>query len=206
MIVIVDYHMGNVGSILNMLKKIRYQAIVSSDPSELLPASKIILPGVGAFDHAMQNLETLKLLPVLNQKVLNENTPILGICLGMQLLALRSEEGKKAGLGWIDAEVTRFKFSTDMKLPVPHMGWNRINIMQNHSILSGLNNESKFYFVHSYYFSCKDPDNILTQTEYGIPFTSAVVKNHILGVQFHPEKSHRYGMTLLKNFAEMRLP
>jgi len=200
MVLIVDYKTGNFGSLVNMLKKIGVVAIVSSDISEINKAEKLILPGVGSFDTGMANLNKLELESVLNKKVFEEKTPILGICLGMQLFAKQSEEGKLKGLGWIDAEVIKFKFDKEFKLKIPHMGWNNIIVKKKKPLFNELEEKSKFYFVHSYHLVCKNEEEILTTTNYGYDFVSAVKKNNILGVQFHPEKSHKYGMKLLENF------
>ena len=202
MIVIIDYHMGNPGSIRNMLKKVGVESQISSDPGDIGNASKLILPGVGAFDRALQNLHDLGLFEVLNQKVREAQTPILGICLGMQLMTRRSDEGARAGFGWIDAETVRFRdLGPGMK--VPHMGWNRITPACRHAVLEGLGDTPRFYFVHSYYVRCAAPENVLASAMYGIEFAAAIVRDHVIGVQFHPEKSHRFGMRLLKNFAEL---
>lgn len=199
-IAIVDYGMGNIGSIKNMLKKIGVDSKITADIFEIRNAYKIILPGVGSFDRAMENLKSLKLIEVLNKKALIDKVPVLGICLGMQLLAKDSEEGKLSGLGWINANVLKFKSST---LKVPHMGWNTAEIIKEHKLFEKMYPEPRFYFVHSYYFKCDDSKDRLTNTEYGIDFTSAVCNDNIMGVQFHPEKSHKFGMRLLENFAKI---
>jgi len=203
MIVVVDYGLGNLGSIANMLKKIGAHAVVSSDPAVVEKADKLILPGVGAFDAGMKNLETRGLIPLLNYRVLEQKTPILGVCLGMQLLCKRSEEGQLPGLGWLGAEVIRFNFDGNIaNLKIPHMGWNTLAVRQPHPLFADLEAENRFYFVHSYHVVCADMGNVLAQTNYGFDFASAVVKDNIMGVQFHPEKSHKFGMRLYKNFAE----
>lgn len=203
-IAIVDYGMGNLGSVANMLKKISIKATITSDAAMISQADKLILPGVGAFDSGMKNLEERGLLPVLKTKVLDEKTPILGLCLGMQLLALRSEEGMLPGLGWLDAQVLKFNFAaTNFNLKVPHMGWNNLTIRQPHSLFTDFDVDPRFYFVHSYYLDCANHQDILATTHYGFEFTSVVGKENILGVQFHPEKSHKFGMKLLQNFAEL---
>jgi len=203
MIVVIDYGLGNLGSIANMLKKVGAQAVVSSDPAVLEKADKLILPGVGAFDAGMKNLGTRGLIPLLNFRVLEQQTPILGVCLGMQLLCKQSEEGHLPGLGWLDAEVIRFKFDNNISnLKIPHMGWNSLAFRQGHPLFADLEGENRFYFVHSYHVVCADTGNVLAQTNYGYDFASAVTKDNILGVQFHPEKSHKFGMRLYKNFAE----
>lgn len=202
MIVIVDYGMGNLNSILNLLKKIRVNALISSDPAVVRDAPKLILPGVGAFDSGMKNIRERGLEDVLETKVREEKTPILGICLGMHLFAKKSEEGGEQGLGWIDSEAVKFiPRSGEKKLRVPHMGWNTIEVERGHPIFSGLMEEARFYFVHSYYIRCADPRDSLAKTDYGGLFTSAVHRGNILGVQFHPEKSHKFGMQLLGNFS-----
>jgi glutamine amidotransferase len=202
MIVIVDYKMGNLGSISNIIKKIGYTSIVTSDIEIISKASKIILPGVGSFEKAMGNLQQMNLINVLNEKVIAHKTPTLGICLGMQLLTNSSEEGNVKGLGWIDAETIKFDLNTYPDLKIPHMGWNEVSFPQSHFLTSGFSENSRFYFVHSYHVVCSSKDNILMKTKYGFDFTSAIVKDNILGVQFHPEKSHKFGMQLFKNFIE----
>lgn len=202
MITIVDYGMGNLGSIMNMFKKLRIEARIASDPAAISDASKLLLPGVGSFDAAMQRINERGLKKILDRKVLEEKVPILGICLGMQLLTLSSEEGKLAGLGWIPGETLRFSFSGEEALKIPHMGWNYVREI-NSSALTNLPPDSRFYFVHSYYVKVKDPNHVGMQTRYGIDFDSVIQKDHIFGAQFHPEKSHKYGMRFLENFAAL---
>jgi imidazole glycerol-phosphate synthase subunit HisH len=204
MIVIIDYGMGNLGSILNMLKKIGALAKVSSDAQEIDQADKLILPGVGAFDTGMHRLAELNLIDLLNDKVLSRKTPTLGVCLGMQLLTKRSEEGVLPGLGWIDGETIHFRFDPKQaNLKIPHMGWNTITIRRGGNLFEELNGESRFYFAHSYHVVCNQPEDILTTTNYGYECVSALQRENIMGAQFHPEKSHKFGMKLLKNFAEL---
>ncbi len=201
MLVIVDYGMGNLGSIVNMLKRVGIAAILSSDTDVIAQAEKLILPGVGAFDNGMRNLNHMGLVDVLNQQVLECKIPILGICLGMQLLSQCSEEGQLSGLGWLDAETIRFRFDgTHDSLKVPHMGWNTVHTRSSHPLLSGLEENNRFYFVHSYHMRCIPESAVLGETEYGGLFTSVVACENIVGVQFHPEKSHKFGMRLLQNF------
>src|SRR3989344_2401623 len=200
MIVIIDYKTGNVGSLMNMLKKIGIDSIVSSDPKEIESADKIIFPGVGAFDNGMNNLLASGLIPLLEKKVKNQSTPILGVCLGMQLLAKGSEEGVVPGLGWMDGFVKKFHFE-DENLKIPHMGWNTIDIKKVDPIFNEMLKEARFYFVHSYHFVCDEKEKVLATTNYGYDFDSIIRKDNIWGVQFHPEKSHKFGMQLLKNFA-----
>ena len=204
MIVVVDYGMGNIKSITNMLDYIGYNSIVSNEINDIKKASKLILPGVGAFNSAMENLAKFNLINVLNKKVLQDKTPILGICLGLQIMAKNSAEDNKTnqGLGWFEAEVKKFTFSNDHKLPVPHMGWNKVEHTKKHQLFNKLTKESKMYFVHTYHIECQNGSDILATTDYGYNFTCAIAKDNIMAVQFHPEKSHRYGIQLLRNFAE----
>jgi len=182
-----------------MLKKIGAEGIISSKKEEIESAEKIILPGVGAFDNAVKNIRKLDLWEVLDKKV-KKGTPTLGICLGMQLLSKKSEEGVLEGFGWMNAETMRFRFNEN-GLKIPHMGWNTIKIERSDGLLKNLKNP-RFYFAHSYHLVCKNKKDILATTNYGYDFVSVVKKNNIMGVQFHPEKSHKFGMQILKNFAE----
>jgi glutamine amidotransferase len=202
MITIIDYKTGNLGSIQNILRKIGEDSVVTSDKNEIARATKLILPGVGAFDTGMRNLTKLDLVEILNKKVILEKIPVLGICLGMQLLSKRSEEGLLPGLGWIDAETVRFRFEDGMEYKIPHMGWNFIKQHKAGGLFNNMYPDTRFYFVHSYFFRANNPEDILTSTTYEIEFTSAVERGNILGVQFHPEKSHKFGMKLLKNFVD----
>lgn len=199
MITIVDYGMGNLGSIRNMLKRIGAQSEITGDPEKIEQAEKIILPGVGAFDAAMQLINSGGLLDVLNKKALGEKIPVLGICLGMQLLTESSEEGVLPGLNWINAKTLRFP--KNEKLKIPHMGWNFTHIVHHSPLTENFTEEFRFYFVHSYCVHVTEENNSILKTSYGIEFDSAIQKDNIFGVQFHPEKSHKYGMTLLRNFA-----
>jgi len=203
MIVIVDYGLGNLNSIANMLKKVGAQAEIASDPESIRCADKLILPGVGAFDAGMKNLNESGLLNLLKGLVLDEGKPILGLCLGMQLMARCSEEGQLPGLGWLNADVRRFKFAPDSGLKIPHMSWNTLEIQREHPLFAEMSEEPRFYFVHSYHLAFDHPEDVLARTEYGYRFDSAAGRGNIMGVQFHPEKSHKFGMRLLKNFAEM---
>lgn len=199
MIVIVDYGMGNLGSIANMVKKVGSKCKITSDIEEIKKATRLILPGVGSFDNGMKNLKELGMIEVLNKKILIEKTPILGICLGMQLMTKSSEEGKLAGLGWIDAQTKKFVSDT---LKIPHMGWNIIKHQKKSRLFDEDDSEKRFYFVHSYYVDTNQKNDILFITPYGHNFVSAFEKENIIGVQFHPEKSHKFGMNLIKNFVE----
>jgi len=203
MIIIVDYGMGNLGSVLNMFKKVGASAKISSDLDEISKAKKILLPGVGAFDTAMKRIKDTGMTEILNQKALVDKIPILGICLGMQLLTNKSEEGKLPGLGWIEGETFNFKDRIDCSLKVPHMGWNIVDINKENAITNNFKGEVRFYFVHSYFVKVKNPNNSMMTTSYGITFDSAIVRDNIFGAQFHPEKSHKFGMNLFKNFAKI---
>jgi glutamine amidotransferase len=202
MITIIDYKTGNLGSIQNILKRIGEDSVITSDKDEIEKATKLILPGVGAFDTGMKNLLELDLVDILNKKVKHEKIPVLGICLGMQLLSNGSEEGSLPGLGWVDAETIRFRFEDTIEYKIPHMGWNFIRQHKESKLFENMYSDARFYFVHSYYFSAKNVKDILLSTTYEIEFTSAIEKENILGVQFHPEKSHKFGMKLLKNFVD----
>ncbi len=204
MIVIVDYGMGNLGSILNMLKKVGAPAAkISSDPRDIEQAEKLILPGVGAFDAGMQKLRETGLVSLLNEKVIKLKTPTLGVCLGMQLIGKVSEEGELPGLGWIDAETIRFRFNPNQtRLKIPHMGWNTVKVKREGTLFKDMYAEPRFYFVHSYHVVSHNPEDILTTTDYGYEFVSAIQRGNIMAAQFHPEKSHKFGMKLYKNFVE----
>ena len=202
-IVIVDYCTGNLGSIKRTLDRIGSLSIISSQLKDVTQADKIILPGVGHFAKAMANLKELGLLDALNEAVLIKRKAVLGICLGMELMAITSEEGDTPGLQWLDAEAVRFKISTSARHKVPHMGWNRIQITKASALMKGVEDLSEFYFAHSYHLKINDRSDLLNETEYGISFPSAVERNNIFGVQYHPEKSHRIGVQVLKNFIDM---
>lgn len=202
-LIIVDYGMGNLNSVKKTFGRLNVDAVVSSNPKDIEDSDKLILPGVGHFGKAMSNLRELGLLDCLNEAVLVNKKPLLGICLGMQLLAKKSEEGNADGLGWIDAEVTKFKVSDKLKFKVPHMGWNRISVKKDSLLMKDIPDLSEFYFVHSYYVTANDESDLLNETEYEYSFTSAVEKDNIFGVQYHPEKSHDIGARLLKNFIKL---
>lgn len=203
MITIVDYGLGNLGSVVNMLKRIGVASQITEKPEVILDAEKILLPGVGAFDHAMNQINNRGLLPALNKKALEDKVPFLGICLGMQLLTKSSEEGILPGLGFIDAVTTKFKFE-DKTLKIPHMGWNIIDLQNPSPLTKGMNEEEyRFYFVHSYYVTCADQKDSLARTPYGVNFDSIIQHGNVFGAQFHPEKSHRFGMKLFSNFAAL---
>lgn len=202
-IAIVDYGMGNLFSVTKKLGKIHTQTIVSSNISDIEKADKIILPGVGHFEKAMSNLKQLGLLEVLNHKVLEQKTPVLGICLGMQLMCSESEEGNSEGLKWINATVKHFNISDTLRYKIPHTGWNKITLEKESALMSRITENSEFYFVHSYHVVCKDPGDILNTTNYETDFTSAFQRENIFGVQYHPEKSHDTGTKLIENFVKL---
>lgn len=200
-VVIVDYQMGNVGSILNMLKHIGHSASVSSDPDEIGAAEKLILPGVGAFDAGMESIRSFGLREILDRKVLREHTPVLGICLGMQLITRGSEEGELPGLGWIAADTVKFRPQAgEQEVRIPHIGWNGVVPRTPAPLFAGLEQGTRAYFVHSYHVHCDDENDVVAWTSYGSRFPSIIGRGHVLGMQFHPEKSHKYGMRLLGNF------
>jgi glutamine amidotransferase len=200
MIAIIDYGMGNLESIKNMIKKAGGQARITSNLEEIASAKSLILPGVGHFGKAMDLINQGGLRQVLDKAVLEDEKPLLGICLGMQLLLESSEEGDAKGLGYIGGKVRKFQFE-DSNLKVPHMGWNEVQIMQENGVIQEVNGETqRFYFVHSYYVQCELESNVLCRTQYGFSFDSAIVKSHVIGVQFHPEKSHKYGLRFFTQY------
>jgi imidazole glycerol-phosphate synthase subunit HisH len=203
MITIVDYGMGNLGSIFNMFKKIGVSSKITADKNEIEKAEKILLPGVGAFDAAMGKINELGFKPLLDYKALEQKIPTLGICLGMQLLTKGSEEGHLQGLSWIPAKTLKFNFEPTMKLKVPHMGWNLVEKNNDSPLIENFEAESRFYFVHSYYVMCEQNEHSIMKTNFGLKFDSVLQKENIFGAQFHPEKSHKFGMQLLKNFAKV---
>lgn len=202
-IVIIDYQVGNLSSIANMLKKVGQKSIISGDINEIKSADKLILPGVGSFDYGMNKLNESGITAVLNEKALNDKIPFLGICLGAQLLTQSSEEGVLAGLGWFKAKTIKFDFSNlQTKLKIPHMGWTEVQAPKPCPLMENLV-DSRFYFVHSFHFTTPDESEIMLQSEFGYPFVSALWKENIYAVQFHPEKSHKFGMQLMRNFINL---
>lgn len=203
MIAIVDYEAGNIGSIQNMLQKLGSDSVITSDQDVISRADRIILPGVGAFDYGMQKLNELKLVDVLRRKSLEEKTPTLGICLGAQLMCKQSEEGVLPGLAWVNADVKKFPHDQNgQKFKVPHMGWEIIRRVKESQLLNALPDPARFYFVHAYYIHCNEQSDRLLENTYSVPFDSAFERDNIIGIQFHPEKSHKFGKQLLKNFIE----
>jgi imidazole glycerol-phosphate synthase subunit HisH len=202
MITIIDYGMGNLGSVLNMFKKIGVASKITSELEEIKTATRLLLPGVGSFDKAIQKINTSGIKEVLDQKVLVEETPIMGICLGMQLLTNSSEEGIEKGLGYINASAKKFSFQ-DNKMKIPHMGWNLVHKSTKSKLTAEFIHESRFYFVHSYYVEVENQENSILKTNYGLEFDSAIQHKNVFGAQFHPEKSHKFGMKLFENFAKI---
>ncbi len=198
MIAIINYGAGNISSVKNMIQRLGYECIVTSSEEELDKAERIILPGVGHFDHGMKNLKETGLIDSLYENVFDKKKPFLGICLGAQLLTKGSEEGSIPGLGWFDAYTKEFKLTGGFK--VPHMGWNYVKYEKASPLFNHEFEDPRYYFVHKYYLSPSNNKDVLATSEYGVSFCSALSKNNIFGVQFHPEKSHKYGMTLLNNF------
>lgn len=199
MIVIVDYGVGNVGSVSNMLRKVGARSRVSAAPADIEAADKLILPGVGHFGRGMSKLHETGLVPLLTEQAVERRKPVLGVCLGMQMMTRGSEEGGEAGLGWIAASTHRFP---DMEaLRVPHMGWNTVQPRGAASLFArAADDAERFYFVHSYYVRTDDPGHVAASCLHGVPFTAAFQVNNIFGVQFHPEKSHLFGMDLFRRF------
>ena len=198
---IIDYGLGNLGSIYHMIDVIGEDSIISDNPQKLHECDRLILPGVGSFDAGMKNLEEKSLINCLKKEV-SEGKSILGICLGMQLLGRKSEEGSSLGLGFIPFDTVKFSFDKTLKLKIPHMGWDIVTFTQENKLLSEIDGRQRYYFVHSYHAKCDSERNVLMRCEYGYEFAASVVNENVYGVQFHPEKSHDFGMRLLKNFVE----
>lgn len=201
MITIIDYGTGNLNSIKNMFKRIGIDSLISNSTEDILNADKLILPGVGAFDYGMTQLHHSGLVEAMNEKVINQKVPILGICLGVQLLTQSSEEGKMPGLGWIKGRTVAFdkaKLLSNQK--VPHMGWANVTDYKSSKLFENMFEEPRFYFVHSYHLEIENPTEVMVNVNYGYNFVAGIEKDNILGVQFHPEKSHKYGMRVLENF------
>lgn len=204
MIVIVDYGLGNIRAFVNAYNQLAIPITIATKSDDLRIATKIILPGVGAFDNAMKRLEKSGMRETLDERVLKHHVPVLGVCIGMQMLARSSEEGRLPGLGWIDGEVKKIDPSTlRQSTHLPHMGWNDVQPTRESRLFEHLEQHPRFYFLHSYYFHCRKSEDVLAVTDYGGQFACAVNSGNIFGVQFHPEKSHQFGIQLLKNFGEM---
>jgi imidazole glycerol-phosphate synthase subunit HisH len=205
MVAIIDYNAGNVGSIQSMLKKAGIESHITNDAKAIKEASHLILPGVGHFDYCMKNLKILPVFDLIQERVLVEKTPILGICVGVQLLLEGSEEGNEAGLGWIKGVCKKFKFETEQQkttLKIPHMGWCDVTIKKESKLFSPMHDEPRYYFVHSYYPTCENEEDLLLSANYGFEFGAGVEKGNVVGVQCHPEKSHKFGLKLLTNFVQ----
>lgn len=204
MITLIDYGVGNINAFTNVYKRLNIETKIAKTASDLNSAEKIILPGVGSFDYAMHRLNNSGMRERLDELVLQEKVPVVGICVGMQMMGNSSDEGNSEGLKWIDADILKFdpaliKYVTKL----PHMGWNDVVPTKPNKLFTGLESESLFYFLHSYYFKCKNSDDSIAVSEYGELFTSAVNHKNVYGIQFHPEKSHHYGEILLNNFAKL---
>ena len=204
MITIIDYGSGNIKAIANIYEKLKVEYIIASTPEEVIGAKKIFLPGVGAFDQTISKLDSTGFRKVLDLEVLENKVPIMGICVGMQILADSSEEGTCKGLGYIKGKVKKIDSSILKQKPkLPHLGWNSIEIIKENRLLYNIDPVFGFYFLHSFYLECDDPNDVLTTTFYGSSFVSAVQRENVFGIQFHPEKSHRNGVNLLHNFAKL---
>jgi glutamine amidotransferase len=204
MITIIDYGLGNVLAFVNVYTRLNIPVAVAKTAADLAGATRLILPGVGSFDHAMEQLDQSGMRATLEQLVVQQRMPVMGICVGMQMLASSSDEGKLPGLGWIDGRVRKFDLAAMPRgTNLPHMGWNDVNPTVEGGLFKGLEKDARFYFLHSYYFECAQAANVLAQTDYGPDFSCAVRRDNVYGVQFHPEKSHHFGSQLLSNFAEV---
>lgn len=204
MISIIDYGLGNVQAFINAYKRLNIPVNVAKNTNDFVSTNKIILPGVGSFDHAIKKFNSSGLRDLIEELVLNKGIPLLGVCIGMQMLAKSSEEGKLSGLGWIDGNVRKFDILKKKETQIlPHMGWNNVVSKNENNLFKSIKNEKRFYFLHSYYFDPSKESNIIGETDYGFNFASAIKRKNIFGVQFHPEKSHHCGEQLLKNFSEI---
>jgi glutamine amidotransferase len=202
-VTIVDYGIGNLGSIANMLKRIGVLSEFATTPKGVLSASSLILPGVGAFDKGMDNLRSAGLIDALSDKVMGQKTPILGLCLGMQLFAESSEEGERPGLGWIKGRCVRFHSTAEAPIKVPHMGWNHLDVVNKNPLVENLGDNQRFYFANGFYVDGVPSQDVVATATHGKAFPAVVARTNVMGVQFHPEKSHSFGARLLRNFAEI---
>ena len=203
MITIIDYGCGNLGSIKNMIRKVGGEAVITTDVEQIKKSKKMILPGIGSFDTGMNNLKNSGFIDALNHKALVEKVPVLGICLGMQLMTKESHEGTEKGLGWFDAETVKFQFEKGSKNKIPNIGWKYVQQKKQSPFFKEMYEEPRFYFVHSYYIKSNVAEDVLTTSTYGNEYVSAFQKENLCGVQFHPEKSHKYGMKLFSNFLSL---
>jgi imidazole glycerol-phosphate synthase subunit HisH len=203
MIGIVDYGLGNVRAVANIYQRLNIPAMLVSNSQQVAAADQLILPGVGSFDWAMQCIDRSGMRAALDEQVMGQGKPVLGICVGMQIMARCSEEGSAAGLGWLAADVRRFSFTDQQRLRLPHMGWNDVTPRTAAPVMQGLEADARFYFLHSFYFAPDCEADIIASADYGGPFACSVQRANCVGVQFHPEKSHGWGIRLLKNFAEV---
>jgi imidazole glycerol-phosphate synthase subunit HisH len=203
MLVIADYGVGNLASVKNMLKKAGFESVLASDAVTIETASKIILPGIGAFDHCMKQFNASGLREAITRKVMEDKTPLLGICVGLQMLMKNSEEGIEPGLGWFAGKTVKFKKEKIGDLKIPHMGWTNVRLEKKSDLTENLGDQPRFYFVHSYYVQPENKSDELLSANYGYDFTAAISRDNLYGAQFHPEKSHKYGMKILENFARL---
>ena len=204
MITIIDYGVGNIFAFQNVYKRLDIPTKIAKTYEDLSDAKKLILPGVGSFDYALGQLNASGMREKLDELVLEKKVPVIGICVGMQMMGNKSDEGKLEGLKWIDSEILKFDESLiQQRTKLPHMGWNDVAPVKNHPLFIGLEKEAIFYFLHSFYFKCNNPEHCVAVSDYGLSFSSAVNKDNIYGIQFHPEKSHQYGEKLLHNFAKL---
>jgi glutamine amidotransferase len=204
MITLIDYGVGNIFAFQNVYKRLDIPTKIAKTSQDLTDVKKLILPGVGSFDYAMSQLNASGMREKLDELVIEKKIPVIGICVGMQMMGNRSDEGKLDGLKWIDSEILKFDESLiQQRTKLPHMGWNDVTPINNHPLFNGLQKEAIFYFLHSFYFKCNNPVDTIAISDYGISFSSAVNRDNIYGIQFHPEKSHQYGEKLLHNFAKL---
>lgn len=204
MITLIDYGVGNIFAFQNVYKRLDIPTKIAKNCQDLINAEKLILPGVGSFDYAMSQLNASGMRDTLDELVIKQKVPVIGICVGMQIMGNRSDEGKLQGLSWIDSEILKFdEVLINQRTKLPHMGWNDVTPVKENPLFTGLEKDAIFYFLHSFYFKCNDPSDCIATSDYGISFSSAVNHKNIYGIQFHPEKSHQYGEKLLYNFAKL---